>query len=465
MTRMRVPRRAQSLAPALILLIVLALAGAVFYAVGHGMLEILAVVVVGVLVVVLMVSDLRFAVILVVFSIPLEDFFVLAGTGTITKLFGLGLTASYLFHLARGRLQPRWNALLPVGWLWLAWAAASLLWSKAPQVDSLTILLQLAVLAFVIAATVAERPKLLPVILWTYILSACTIAVLGIVRFFSEASTVGAVRTAASDAQGVEHFAAFLLPAFVYLVVYGLRSRQHWLKKLGMYVLIIVLVFGLLLSGTRSAWFGAVAALVIVVLPNLKPRQLALLVVLVVTLVASVSQIPEVWKFVDQRATSAASSEGSGRVDIWKVGLGIASQAPLVGVGFSNFPVHFGVQEMRAAPLDLQHRHLMIGRAPHSIYLSNIAELGIVGFTLFIAWFLTILFTMKGNNLAFVAVRGALVAYLVQGMFLDILNRKYFWLVLGLAEGCRLIMARRENVRSDDAIERTVDHEQLPQHG
>jgi len=464
MTKTRLPFT-QVHASTLILLVVLALAGAVYYAAGHGILEILAAVVAGALLTVLMVSDLRFAVIVAVFSIPFESFFVISGTGTITKFLLLGVAASYLFHLASGRMRPRWKALSPVGWLWLVWAAASLFWSTSPQVGLFIPLVQMVLFAFLIAAIVAERPRLLPAILWTYVFSASIIAAAGVIRFLLEDPTRRPTRISAGEAQGVEHFAAYLLPALVFLVVYALRSRQHWLKALGMYVLSTVLVFGLLMSGTRSAWLGAVAALIIVVVPNLRPRQLAALVTLVVMLGLGASLVPGVTKFVDERASQAAETGGAGRVDIWKVGAGIVSEAPLMGVGFSNFPMHFGVQEIRAAPFGLQHRHFEARFATHSIYLGNLAELGLVGLTLLIAWFLPLLFSIKGNDVAIVAVRGAFVAYLIQGMFLDILSRKYFWLVLGLAEGCRLIMARRENVRSDDAIERTVDHEQLPQHG
>ena len=45
----------------------------------------------------------------------------------------------------------------------------------------------------------------------------------------------------------------------------------------------------------------------------------------------------------------------------------------------------------------------------------------------------------------------ALAAYLVQGLFLDVLNRKYFWLVVGLALGLETVRGREQYRRGDTA--------------
>ncbi len=439
-------------------------AGVVYLATPRGLLELAVAGAIGGVAILLMVSDLRLALVMAVVSIPLEDFFIIGSAGTVTKLVIIGLTGSYVLHLLRGRLRPRWRALAGVGWLWTLWAAASMFWSDVPQVGQVTSLVQLVVLAFLVAGLIAERPELLPTALWSYAASACAIAALGVVRFFSDLQSLGPVRTSAGEAQGVEHFAAYLLPALVFLIVYLLGPRIPWQRRLPVAALVVLLAFGMLVSGTRSAWMGAVAALLVVVVPQQRPRQTVMLVALVLAVAVGASQLPGVGDFVMERAATAVSGGGSGRVDIWKVGAAIAAQAPVIGVGFSNFPTHFGVNEIRNAPFALEHMHLYIGRAPHSIYVGNLVELGLVGLTLWIAWVLPLVLSLQGRGTYMLAIRGAFIAYMVQGMYLDILNRKYFWLFLGLAEGCRLILARREVANRDDVAELVVD-EPLPELG
>src|SRR5690606_24496336 len=115
---------------------------------------------------------------------------------------------------------------------------------------------------------------------------------------------------------------------------------------------------------------------------------------------------------------------------------GLISEAPIIGVSFAEFPDYFVPQHIRTAPLVLEQGFLDLGRAPHSIYLSNVVELGLIGILLFLVWMLPLLLRLQGRGVYLIIIRATLFAYLVQGMYLDILNRKYFWLFVGLAEGC-----------------------------
>lgn len=421
---------------------------AVAFATYSGLLELGLVALIAVVAGVAMLASLRVAVVLTAVSVPLEDFLVFDGAGTITKLVIIGLAGSYLFHLMRGRIRPRGGAVSPVGWVWVAWAGLSLFWARDPQVGQVTSLLQLFLLAYIVAAIVAERPLMARTMLLAYGASASATAILGVQRFFASSGAGGVTRISAVDGQGVEHFGAYLIPALLMAVILAIRKSNNVPARLAPALLAVLLMMGMLVSGTRSAWFAVLAALIVVILPRLRLRQVLSLVVALSIFLVAVLQVPALGTFIADRSLAAAATGGAGRVDIWKVGVGLISELPLFGVSYGGFSQYFGPQNVKAAPLPLEQGFVDIGRAPHSIYLSNVVELGLIGIVLFIVWMLPLLLALRGRGSYLIVIRASLFAYLVQGMYLDILNRKYFWLFVGLAEGCRyLIEARDGRVR------------------
>ena len=406
-----------------------------------------------------MLADLRFALVVSIAAIPIEEFVVFDGAGTLTRLLMLGLAGSYVYHAIRGHIRVRFSALPIVGWSWLFLAVASLMWSQDPRFSQVTSLVQLVMLAFIVAATLAEKPAFTPAILWSYTTSACVIAALGVYRFLTTVETAGAHRASASDAQGVEHFSAYLLPALVLLLLQVLLVKRRWLLRMGIGALLVLVTTGMLVSGTRSAWMAAIAALLLVVVPKLNSRQVGGLAVIGAVVVATALVAPGVSEFVTTRTEIALESGGAGRLDIWRVGIGLVDISPVVGVGYSNFATHFTQQAVLAAPSTLDNNFVGTHIAPHSIYLSNLVDLGVVGAFLFLTWVATLIIRLRGTGLYLVAIRATLFAYLVQGAYLDILNRKYFWLYLGLAEGCRWLMNARDEVKArGTAHSRALDH-------
>src|SRR5690606_17316962 len=116
-----------------------------------------------------------------------------------------------------------------------------------------------------------------------------------------------------------------------------------------------------------------------------------------------------------------------------------------------------------AVPFGLDSRFLGTNVGPHSIYLSTAVDLGIVGICVFLAWMASLVLRIQRSGIYLVAIRATFVAYLVQGAYLDILNRKYFWLFLGLAEGCRWLFNAWDEVRHSAATTRVVADKPLSQ--
>ena len=78
------------------------------------------------------------------------------------------------------------------------------------------------------------------------------------------------------------------------------------------------------------------------------------------------------------RFQQAGSSGGSGRLDIWTVGLTAFKHYGLVGAGFSNFP--FAYTNYAGEARNFQGSY----RDPHNIYLRIGVELGLIGLVLFV---------------------------------------------------------------------------------
>ncbi len=149
--------------------------------------------------------------------------------------------------------------------------------------------------------------------------------------------------------------------------------------------------------------------------------------------------------------------DGTGEVRwySWKCGWRMFLDHPVIGVGQGNFPWNFEKYEPPGGLAGKYHG----GRAAHSMYFTLIPELGLAGIILF---FLMLYSSMRGmqavlkerghrlaklknecapnaaNELrrlrcVILGVTGAMVGYLVSGIFLSVLYYPHFWLLMAFA--------------------------------
>ena len=153
---------------------------------------------------------------------------------------------------------------------------------------------------------------------------------------------------------------------------------------------------------------------------------------MVLLLFAVTLQLPGTAELVAQRTDVAISSGGSGRTDIWSVGIRIFESAPVAGVGFANFPIAFTPEQLRAAAVSSE---IGTGRGPHNIVIGTLGELGLIGLVL-LALFVLPLVLRRGWGPEASVVQASLASLMIDALFLDIVsNRKQVWLVLGIAAG------------------------------
>lgn len=372
--------------------------------------------------------------------IPIDEIVRLGPLGTVGRTAAILFTITYAIPRLR-RLT--WDAMPLSAWAYTGWAILSVTWAIDPQVAAreLGTLVQLFAIGLLIADVVVHRPSIVRPILWTYSLSCAVVGVIGAGEYFAGQISNGE-RAAALPNQDPAQFAAVLLPAFAFALLELTGGR---LRLLGAAVAFAT-GSGILLSGTRGAWVSVIVVTILFVVPRMRPSQRLAALAGVVALAVIAMQIPAVRELVTFRTDTAISSGGAGRTDIWSVGLGIIESAPLIGVGYANFPVAYTPELVWSTPVQTV---TSTGRGPHNLVIGTLGELGIMGFLL-LAWYLIPLLVRRATGPDAVAVQAALASLMVSAMFLDVFgNRKQVWLILGLAVGLAYLERRRRPMAGD----------------
>ena len=389
--------------------------------------------------------------------IPIEEVVVVGGFGTFSKFAGLLFAISYGVPRL-GRLAFR--AMPPAAWAYLAWAIISFGWAIDPSTAwaELPTLIQLFVIAILVADVVVRRPDIVRSILWVYSLSAAATALVAI-RYFVALGPSGADRAFAIPGQGPAQFAAVLLPA----MVFGLCQLLNGDRRIVSGAVALLTTAGILVSGTRGAWVGAIVVVFLFILPRLGLRRQILAIAIIALFSIATLQIPGVSDLILQRAGNAVASGGAGRTDIWTVGITLFRSAPVLGVGYANFPVADTQNAVRASDVSTGNYQ---GAGPHNLVIGTMVELGPIGLLL-LAAFLLPLVLRRGWGPDAATVQAALASLLTAALFLDILsNRKQVWLVIGLAAGLALVRRNGSTVLPDgDYATPDADRGQILDHG
>jgi len=367
--------------------------------------------------------------------IPIEFVGFVGDLGTVSRYAGIMFAVVY--GLPRiGQLTLR---AIPVpGWLFLGWAIFSTAWALDPSVawTSLSTVIQGFLIMILVADVVVHQPGVVRPILWTYTLSAAVTGVIGIDAYLTGASSTG--RVSAFATQDVAQFAAILLPAMVFGLYELLRGRLVLVSAL----VVAITSTGIVVSGTRGAWLSALVVIALFVMPRLRPTVRIVAVAVIALMLVIAFQLPGVADLVSKRTATAVVTGGAGRTDIWTVGLNIFESSPIIGVGYGNFPVAFTPEVIQESDVGAYLANDESARGPHSIVFGSLAELGIVGF-IPLAMFILPLVFRRGWGPEGSVVQAALASLLVSSLFLDILNRKQLWLILGLAAGLAYVEVQR----------------------
>ncbi|MGO9207800.1 MAG: O-antigen ligase family protein, partial [Candidatus Limnocylindrales bacterium] len=318
-------------------------------------------------------------------AVPLNFALPSGPAGTVGRIGGLIFFVGYLLRRPTS-LHPSTVPL--VGWVFVGWTLASCLWAidMPTAFDSWLTLAQLFGITVLVASVVADRAETVEKALWSYTIAATLTAGDVVVSFLQG----GAIfeRATAFAYQDPALVASVVLPAAVFLMGEIQSHTTSGLVRTLALASLTICAAALALSGTRSAWVGILAAIVAWLVVQREPRQALAIAALACGVTALVAVVPGVGDFLSQRVALGVATGGSGRIDIWTVGLGILASAPLIGVGFANFPLAFTPYAIAQAPAaSAAGGALASGLAPHNVLLGASVETGLVGSALLVVFF------------------------------------------------------------------------------
>ncbi len=223
-------------------------------------------------------------------------------------------------------------------------------------------------------------------------------------------------------------------------------------KKRILYLgLSLIFLFVIILTQSRGGFVGLLATIIYCWLRTKKKALTALLIALCAVFVLLVAP-SSYWKEVRSiQEEGASQGTGAERVYTWKIGWHMFLDHPVMGVGQGNFPWTFGKYELEVTGSDEPfHGRSVAGRMAHSIYLTMLPELGLIGTMLFLG-----MVVMNIKDLNYIkkrmvekskqkersiesryyhlalALEGSMVAYLASGAFISILYYPNFWFSMG----------------------------------
>ncbi len=258
-----------------------------------------------------------------------------------------------------------------------------------------------------------------------YGLGLCTMMLL-----FSGYSTISAFYGELRYAGGFLNANAFAMSASTafFLMMFAMKSSQFSkLHKIFLILMILLAVYGLLSSGSRSGLIGFLLGVTIITfyspLRNMSVFWLpAIFLIFTILLTAFVPE--QVFHDISKRLSieRMASDRGAKRLDIWDAYLKHTEKYVFQGVGLNKgtevVTQEFGGRE----------------RATHNLFLKILVEFGAIGLVLFvlgISQIFKIILSVRGKPLERAIILALFISWLVNVFFHDFLTSRDTWIILG----------------------------------
>jgi O-antigen ligase len=408
-------------------------------------------------------SDLAVGIALFIFVAFLEVL-PLGATPTVSvvKLVGVLLGLSWLAVLAARRdtgevvelirAHPAFSGALV---LLLAWVVLSVGWAEDESAAKLAILrLTLDFGLFFIFFTALTERRYFVWGFWAYIGGSLTSAMYGLIatQSFDVTGRLSGAGTNANDLAAV--LVASLVLSVALAAWYRRRSPILCLTAISAGLMCAVLTF-LTLSRAGLLSLGVVMVIAVLIASRQRGKVLVLSMIVVLGVVGYFSFLAP--QEARDRVTSIGS--GTGRTDIWRIGMRVVDAQPVIGVGAANFPnasQHYLNEPGRIETENKGGQALVA----HNIYLETWAELGVVGLVLFLFVLgVPVTATLKaarnfakaGDGHTEALARALFVAQLAMlsaAFFASIQYNKQLWILL--AFGPALMAVSRSTPRETD---------------
>jgi putative inorganic carbon (HCO3(-)) transporter len=401
----------------------------------------------GVIFVALVLTDLQIGFLAMVMFAYLEVLSVVGGV-SLAKVAGVLIVVAWLAVVStRGRQQRNFfterAGLTYLLLAFLGWSAISIAWSESSSTALESVMRYALVACLLPIAFTAVRDRRDAVhVLGAIVLGATVAAISAIVIPPAPGSAdFGRATGTAGDAN---ELAAALLVGLAIAVAFAVNRHFSPPLRVLAGVAAALCLTGILVSLSRGGLVGVAVALVIAVIVGGRWRRrvlalCGLLAALAVGYFALFASVP-----AQERVLNVSGGNGTGRLELWTVGLRMIEAHPLNGVGTGQFALSSVHYLLRPGLFETGAFILSTPKVTHNTYLNVVAELGIVGGALFIAILLVcigcLLLAVKrvreaGDERMEILLRGLVVGiggFLVTLMFLSEDNSKLLWILLAL---------------------------------
>ncbi len=401
---------------------------------------------------------------LLTLTLPVENLLMTEGGSTATKLLGMLLFGSWVVNKIVRRES--WEALANARLIraavpFAAWATASVYWARHPNValGAIPLLLQLLALAMIYLDLIRSWSRA-DLVAKALVIGGLIAAAMTIDQFYS----LG-VRRAGDDIAGGINGTAIMLMTLIPFGFYLLRAQDRLLWQILGLAMVGSAVVSILLTFSRMNIILLVPLLLAMAYHTWRGRRGARLLLAVVALVGFASLVVIDWDRVIERTqtimpyvamtlgTGDESAPLSGRGYHLRVGVEMAQDNPVAGVGYHNYGRLF-LQE---------YQHEVSGRSglyynprsPHSSYIAIAAELGLVGLLIWAAVLLSVIANLVAawkatrdspdveGHVFVQALAYSTALYIVAySWYTPVHDLKIFWILMGLSVAARTLAQR-----------------------
>jgi O-antigen ligase len=382
-----------------------------------------------------------------------------SGSLSLAKGAGLLLAVAWLARYSLGgRNQRDFFADHPhLTWVLIAffgWATVSLLWATQTG-TGITALTRYApnLLLIPIAYAALSTRRDLGLALGALTLGAFVAASFGLLHP-PNASLIAESSRATGTVGDPNELAAFLLVGLALAGGFALGRERSAAVRLGATLLVPICTAGIFFSLSRGG-LVALGALLVAGTIFAGRWRLAMIAIVLTVLAGGLLYFTQLAP-IPARERLTSTNGGTGRSDLWKVGLRMVRAHPVTGVGVGNFQAVSANYVLQ--PGAIRRSDFIFSRAPkvtHNTYLEVMSEVGIPGFLLFIAAIVACLacplraarIWARREDVSMEALaRGVflgLVGMLVADFFISDMYSKLLWVMLAICPAM-LAVARSE---------------------
>ena len=211
---------------------------------------------------------------------------------------------------------------------------------------------------------------------WGVILGSMFVVVFGIYALFAHGGYEGTGRAGAYGMYENHNDYTFIIIQIVPFIYTYMGVETSWVRRWLLRGCLVTCLAGVALSLSRGGMIALVIELVLIIALLMTGRKRVILLPLVAAIGIAAVGYQYAMREQNQGSGYTAEDAKSSRIELWKAGVNMLIDRPLLGVGSRRFP------EYSRHYYELSHDQ--IGKVSHNTYVEIFSSSGLLGFTTFV---------------------------------------------------------------------------------